>query len=403
VRQKLAVIGGLGCLAVLGLLSVAFKRHDAAVAVYAEPVERREIVQTIAANGEVDARTKVHVSSHVIGRIERLYVEEGQPVAAGQPLLELEKDAFLAARDRARAGLDIARLRLRQAEIDLAEAESKKRRFERLAEAQIVSAELLETTGLRLESAQVAREQAERLVTQAEVDLSKAEEDLAKTTIYSPIDGKIVSLFAKEGEVVVSGTLNNPASVIGTICDLSDVVVDVAVDETEIVDVAVGQRAEVVADAVPERTLVGRVIEIGNAGYHLPNRPEVTYFKARIAFDEPVPALRPGMSVRATIRTAAAPGALSVPLQALGDWSADGAEAAAGEEPAGPSDSYALVVEDGRVHRRKVEAGLADDTHVEVLSGLAEGERVVTGPQRDLRELADGVPVRVLAGAGEEA
>lgn len=403
-KRLLMTFGALTALALLGVASLAFRQHDRPAAVHAEPVGTGGIVNSITARGEVGARTEVNLSSHVIGRIERLYVEEGDPVRAGQPVLELEKDAFLAIRDRARAELDIARLRMRQAELDLAEAEAKLRRYQRLADAQIVSAELLETTQLRLDSARVTREQAARLVAQAEVDLAKAQEDLAKTTIFSPIDGTVVSLFAKEGEVVVSGTLNNPASVIGTICDLADLVVDVGVDETEIVEVAPGQRAEVSADAVPERTLVGRVIEIGGTGYHRPNRPEVTYFKARIAFDEPVPELRPGMSVRATIETASAEGALSVPLGALGDWGEpepDGGAKDDNEEPGDRSMSYAWVIENGRIERRAVRVGLTDDTDAEVLSGLADGDLVVTGPQRALRELGEGDAVRVLDGDEE--
>jgi HlyD family secretion protein len=398
----------IGTVVVLGLGAIVFFSlrsggSSKGAKIYAADVERRSIARLVKASGEIDPRIKVNISAHVIGRIERLYVEEGDEIEAGAPFLELEREAFTAARDSAAAQLAIAQSRTRQAEINLRDADLKLTRMKRLAEEQIASAEQLEQAQLQQNSAELGLEQAREAVLQARAALDKAKDDLAKATIFAPLSGRVIELNAEQGEVVVSGTMNNPASVIGTIADLSEILAEVEVDETEVAYLRLEQRAQLEVDALPEREFAGNVVEIGSSGYEKPSQPDVTFFKVKILLDAPDPELRTGMSVRAEISTAQKDGVLVVPIQAVVNRPPLGEDG----EPDGEQEEIpvAFVIEgedQASVRQVPVETGLTDPTHVEVVAGLEEGQRVVTGPYRALKDLEHGDDVRVQDDSDDE-
>jgi HlyD family secretion protein len=376
--------------------------------VYVETVERGDISRIVKASGEIDPRVKVNISSPVIGKIEHLWVDEGDEIEAGAKFLQLETEALTAVKDQAAAQLAIAESKQRQASIALEDAQIKLRRMERLRGEQIASDEQLEAAGLQEVSARLAVEQARESVTQARAALDKALDDLSKATIYAPISGRVVSLSAEEGEVVVSGTMNNPASVIGTIADLSEILAEVDVDETEVAYLEIGQTVTLEVDALLERDFSGRVVEIGSSGFERPQQPDVTFFKTKILLDEPDGALRPGMSVRAEVETARNEDVLLAPIQAVVDRppleSTDGESGAeGGEDRAGPGDAgrgddelqVVFVVADDVARQRAVTTGLSDATRVEITAGVEEGDSVVVGPYRALKDLEDGDAVRV--------
>lgn len=397
--MKRVLIGGALVL-VLGAIvtwSIVGGKREKGPRVYLESVEGRSISRIVKATGEIDPLLKVNLSAHVIGKIEKLYVEEGQTIEAGEPFLTLEQEAFSAARDRTAAELEIARSRVRQAEINIADSEIKLRRARRLVEEQIASASDLEAAELNYRSQQLAAEQARETVLQAKAALDKAEDDLYKTTIYAPLTGRITTLNAEEGEVVVSGTMNNPGSVIGTISDLSEILAEVDVDETEVAFLELGQSAELTVDALTDRTFTGRVVEIGSSGFQRPTNPDVTYFKAKILLDEPDEALRPGMSTRVEVTTAVAEDALVVPAQSVVERRPLEADEGADEV------EVVFVINESVAEQRAVETGLSDITHVQVISGLEEGETVVTGPYRSLKELEHEDSVRVRDSGDEDS
>ncbi len=409
--MKKVWIGGGVVLVLAAVVALSLKAggRDKGVRVYAEEVERGDVTRTVQASGQIDPRVKVNISSHVIGKIEKLYVEEGDRIEAGRPFLKLETEAFVAARDQAAAQLAIARSSEAQAGINLADAELKLARMERLAAEKIASAEQLEAAALKLKSAELAREQARESVIQARAALDKAEDDLSKATIFAPLSGRVISLAAEEGEVVVSGTMNNPASIIGTIADLSEILAEVDVDETEIAYLEAGQEAALEVDALPDREYGGRVVELGSSGFQRPQQPDVTFFKVKVLLDDPDAHLRPGMSVRAKINTAEKAGVLTVPIQAvverppLAEEGDDEGEEPAANSPGGDDEvRVVFVVEDGRALQRPVEVGISDATRVEVVSGLEAGEMVVTGPYRSLKKLEHEERVRVREEGDEE-
>lgn len=398
-KRALIVAGAVVLLGALVLVSVRSGGRKKGVTVYAEAAARRDIERLVKASGQLDPRVKVNISAHVVGKIQRLHVEEGDRIEAGEPFLELEKEAFLALRDGTAAQLEIQRSRLRQAQVALDDAALKLERMRRLSGEKIAAPEQLEAAELQHKSALQSLEQARQGVMQAEADAVKARDDLAKTTIYAPLAGRVIALNAEEGEVVVSGTMNNPGSVIGTIADLSEILVKVDVDETEIVHVRPGQPATVHVDALPDQEYAGRVEKIGSSGYSRPQQPDVTFFKVEILLERPDEALRPGMSARAEVHAEKSAGALVIPIQAvverppLADGEDDGAAATAA--PAAEEVKVVFVIEDGKARQRAVSTGLTDATGVEIAAGLEAGAQVVTGPYRVLKDLKDGDAVKV--------
>lgn len=397
----LVVIAGLGLIVWASLRGSGEAKGEA---VYTATAATRSITRIVKASGQVDARVTVDLSAHVVAKVEILYVKEGQEVKAGQPILELEKDVFTAAVESWRAQLRQAEARAKQAAVELADAETRRRRMHRLIDEGIVATEDVESADLKQESARLQLDQAKDQVEYTQANLTKALDDLSKTTIYSPIDGRVVSLNAEPGEVVVSGLMNNPATKIATIADLSELLAELDVDENEIVAVKLGQPVSVTVDAVADRELHGKVVEVGSSGFTLPGQGDVTFFKVDVLLDEPDPDLRPGMSVRAEIKVATHDDAVVVPIEAVverdskkveGDEAPDGDQAAdVGSEEAKPVE-VVYVVEDGVAHRIEVETGISTVTDVEIVSGLAPGDQVVTGPFRTLRDLEDGDPVHI--------
>jgi len=389
---------GIGLLAVLGLVVLASVKaggRGPSVRVYVESAEMRSITQAVKASGQIYPRVKVNISAHVIGKIEKLFVAEGDEVVAGEPFLQLEQQAFLAIRDDARARRAMAETELRQAEVALRDQEARLARARSLADDGITSTEALEAAMLQHASAELRVRSAKEGIAQAEALLEKAEDDLRRTTIFSPLTGRVIALNAEQGEVVVSGTMNNPASVIGTVADLSEILAEVDVDETEIVDVAPGLVAQVDVDAIPEKRYRGTVVEVGSSGYTRPQQPDVQFFRVKVLLDEPDERLKPGMSARAEIEVTTRENAIVIPIQAVVERPVEG-----GEEE---EETVVFQVEEERAARRPVETGISDATHVEITSGLAVGDRVVTGPYRSLKKLRDDDRVRVVEEKAESS
>ena len=391
-KRILIIVAGL--LVLGGILAASMKAGSAkkGVRVYAEAAARRDIQQVVKATGEINPRIKVNISAHVVAKIEKLFVNEGDWIEKGQPFLRLEQNVFVADRDQWAAQLRSAETAVRRQEVALADTAGKLRRSQLLYNGGSFTAEQLENAQLAERSARLQLEEARDLVSQDRANLLRAQTDLGKTVIYAPISGQVIALSAKEGEVVVSGTMNNAASVIGTIADMSEVLAEVDVDETEIVQVQSGQRAELKVDALPKRVYHGKVTEVGSSGYNRSSQPDVTFFKVKVLLDDSDRHLRSGMSVRAEIETQADKGALVVPIQAVVERPPLGASR-------GDEIKVVFVVAGGKAHQRKVDTGISDETRVEVIAGLRPGEQVVTGPYRSLRDLRDGDPVRIGAPA----
>ncbi|MEO8277393.1 MAG: efflux RND transporter periplasmic adaptor subunit [Thermoanaerobaculia bacterium] len=397
-KRALVITGGGLALAALVVTSLVSGRSKAGEKVYVEAATRQALTQSVEASGQIQPRIKVNISAHVVGKIDRLYVAEGDNIEAGQPFLELEREAFLAARDTATAQLAMSRTQLQKATFSAADEALKVARAEKIAQQGISSVEAVEAARLRRTSADLEVDQANEAIKQSQALLAKAQDDLRKTTIYAPLTGRVIALNAEVGEVVVSGTMNNPASVIGTIADLSEILAEIDVDETEVVQLAAGQHVSLKVDAIADREYSGKVVEIGSSGYAKATQPDVTFFKVKVLFDAPDAALRPGMSARAEIQVSTHEQALAIPIQAVVER-APKATGAGEPSVAGPKTKLAVpvvfVVLDGHARAVPVKTAISDATKVEIVDGLSGGEQVVTGPYRTLRKLEDGDVVRI--------
>lgn len=393
--MKKFLIGLVVVLALGGIVfaSIHSQGRDKGEKVYAEKAERRELAQIVKATGELQPRIQVNISAHVVGKIDKLYVQEGDLIRKGQPFLRLEEQAFLAQRDQWAAQLRSAQTAVQQAEVSLADSRVKLARAQKLKTEGITTQQDLEAAQLAEASSKLQLDSAHEAVSQTRANLIQAQDALTKTTIYSPLTGRVITLNAKEGEVVVSGTMNNPGSVIGIIADMAEINAEVDVDETEIVNVKLGQEATIRVDALPGREYKGKVAEVGSSGYNRANQPDVTFFKVKVLLDHPDDNLRARMSVRAEIRTASRPGALTVPIQAVVER-----EGEKGQKPR----KVVYVIEGGKAHERPVQTGISDETRVELTAGVKPGEQVATGPYRTLRDLKDGDAVQVSATSEDE-
>ena len=414
-------------------VNVLFTRSDAPE-VEVEAIGRRPLEAIVSAPGTIQPQLSVDMSASTMGRVTSLVVDEGDRVASGQFLMQIDPENLQAQVTRGEAVLEAtesayrsAQVAVETARVNLQLAEENLARQENLWSLRLVAREVydqavadVEVRETELRAREVDVEAAAQRIRQEQAMLDSARYDLTQVTITSPIDGIVTRRNIEEGETVVIGTMNNPGTVLLTIADFSILEAEIEVDETDIPTVELGQPAEITIDALPERVYTGRVTEIGNS----PIQPEAgaaqqeaTNFLVVVTLDDVVPGVRPGFTCTAEITTATRTDAIAVPIQAttVRDVMIDSAGNILPPEPASgsgvlstpasaasPGGSGTLeeregvfIVRQGRVHFTPVVTGIAGERYFEALSGLNEGDLVVTGPFEIVRNLADGDAVDV--------
>jgi HlyD family secretion protein len=394
------------------------------VAIQAGTVARERIVQVVVASGEITPNNYSNIGADQMGRITDLYVQEGDKVKKHQLLAKLEsvqpaadveaqqaainlqrseltaagaaleasdatERAQEAAIERTRAEVDRAKLLFERAEKLIGEGLIARDEYDRReADYKAAQAALVEAQATldrlkvnRLELA-AKRESADRRITQAEAQLRRARDVLRKYSTVSPIDGVVTDLPVKVGETVVPGIQNSPASLIMTIADMSVITAKVLVAETDIVNVKLGQTAEITVDALPDQRFTGHVTEIGNtailratglaASQSTAVTQEARDFEVTVALENPPETLRPGMSCTARITTAIRDNALTIPIQALTIREVEGKET-----------EGVFVLEGNVANYRSVQTGVSGGGSIEV-----------TGGYQVLRSLQSGAAVR---------
>lgn len=394
-KKKPLLIAGVAIVVIaIVILSVRSGEPDG-TKVFVEPAARKTIEATVTAPGQVDPKVKVNISAHIVGKIDKLYFVEGDTVHRGQKLVELEKHLYVAQRDRASSMVTSARVEVQRARAALNTAESAYKRAQNLAKQGIQAQELFDQTRQSYDNALAGLAAAEQGVNQAQAGLRQAAEDLSRTTIVSPIDGKVVELNAHEGEVVVTGTMNNPGSVIAVIADLSEILVEAEVGETEVVGIRLNQRAKVRVDAIPDHEYAGHVEEIGSsAAVRQGAGSGIRYFKVKVAIDDPDDRLRPGMTSQVAIVTNRAADVAAVPIQAVVER-VPGEKADASDDEGKPKKKYVFIAAKDKAKQTEVTTGISDATHVAILSGVKPGDMLITGPFRALKKLNDGDAIAI--------
>ncbi|MXY26276.1 MAG: efflux RND transporter periplasmic adaptor subunit [Acidobacteria bacterium] len=427
--------------AALVAVNLWYRRSNAAE-VDIEMIERRNLIAIVSAPGTIQPQLLVEMSASTMGRVTRLAVDEGDPVDAGQFLLEIDPENLQALVDRGEASLEATRAAYRQAQVAVETAtvnlELARENLDRQAdlwELRLVAREVYEQTEAdvqvretELRQREVEVEAAMERIRQEEAALDSARYDLTQVTITSPINGIVTRRNIDEGETVVIGTMNNPGTVLLEIADFSVLEAEIEVDETDIPAIELGQRAEITIDALPDKIWTGTVTEIGNSPIQQAGgatTQEATNFLVVVTLDEIIPNVRPGFTCTAEITTATRQAAIAVPIQATTvremDIDSDGniirqmdgeddrnrggvpfrlagdGASAPGVADAAAADTEELegvfAVRQGRAMFIPVQTGIAGDRYFEALSGLAEGDEVITGPFEVVRNLEDGDPV----------
>jgi HlyD family secretion protein len=396
-KARRYLVGAAVVVAVGGVVwsSMASGGSRKGVAVEVEKVTRREVVARVKASGEINPKRKVEIQSKVIGEIMSLPVREGDRVTAGQVVVEIEKATYEAARDQAKAALDQSTVNLERARAELANTELSLKRTSGLHAEGISALDALDQARLARDSAEIGVRSQQQAIRQAQSAYQRAVEDLERTTIRAPMDGFVTALNVEQGETAVMGTMNFQGSVLMVIGDLSEMVAEVEVAESEVVPLALGQDAAIHLDALADTPLNGKVVEIGASGI---KQGDVVRFKVKVGLSAPDPRVKPGMTARVEITTERAADVVALPQQAVQTRWLDekGKEVERREGDSSQREVSAVYVRDvGKAGRREVTTGVHDELWVEVRTGLSAGDEIVTGPYRVLRKLKAGDPVRL--------
>ncbi len=433
-RNKIII--GVLIIVVIGAVAYAnlnFKRTTG-VDVNVEKIALRDLEAIVSASGKIRPQRSVNVSAETMGKVVGLAVNEGDQVQAGQFLLQIDPrnlqtqvnrtGASLAAAQsqlaETRASVDNARTNLKQAQDNL-------ERQKELIKAGLTPRETVDRAEneVKLRLSDLAqREQSvktqETRIRQEEANVENAQFDLNKVRLVSPIAGIVTRRNIEEGETVVVGTMNNAGTVLLTIADLSVIETEVEVDETDIPFIKLGQPASVTIDAFPDKTFAGKVTEVGNSAIQATgagSATRATNFKVVVTLEGTVPDVRPGFTCTAVITTATRQKAVSIPIQATtvremvvnADGSLVRAAPPQGQAPSRRTTvtaelqpwqtrkeiEGAFVVTDGKAVFTPIKSGIAGEKFFEVLSGLKEGDAVITGPFTSVRSLKDGDAVKV--------
>jgi HlyD family secretion protein len=480
-RKKIWILCGIVvALAIIVIASISSSRKDT-IPVQTSKVQRKdELKSKVSASGQIRAKKFVALQSEITGVITDLPVHEGDKVKKGDVLLRIDPiqsaadqsmksanyEAQLAdARSqeyaiknaeanllRDESTLTSMRAKFDLAVNDLAREQSKFKRQQQLHEDGLVSSEDYEIAQNSLKAAKSRLEQAKADVVNYEsqiriaknnieqsktsssasvsraksaaANLTQANDSLKKTTLYSPLDGIITQLKKEKGERAVPGMLSNPEATIMTIADLSIIQAEIKVDETDVVNLALGNAAQVKVDALPDIVFIGEVTEIGNSPIQsTTSSQEAKDFQVIITLKDPSTILRPGMSCTGEITTHTKNNVLIIPLQALtvrdvevdknGNYHQPDLtkKKSAGDQAETAKDKIqkkelegVFVINDNKVTRfRPIKTGIAGESEIEVVDNLKEGEEIVSGSFQTLRTIKDGAAVKINKTAKSES
>jgi HlyD family secretion protein len=450
--KKIAI--GAGVLLLLALIvGITVDQSGKNVAaVQTGKAQRQDLSSVVSASGEIRPKTYVNIGANAYGKITHLYVKEGDHVKKGQLLAQLENvqstadvsanQASVQAAETdaiaADAALGTSNADLRRAQADYARNKLDWERAQSLFRDGLIAKSDFDSrenawatadSGLvqakaRVAQAKAQKDSADRHVAQARANLTRVADVLQKTTYTAPYDGVITSLPVREGESVVIGIQNALGSTLLTLADMSVITAEVKVDETDIVNVRLGQPAEVTIDAIPKKIFHGTVSEIGDnaivrstgvaTSQQTTASEEAKDFKVVVTVNDPPRDLRPGLSTTAKITTDARSNVLSIPIQALSirtkaqleqEKSAPGSVHAAAPAPKENASKGkdkdkeeiqgVFVIRNKKAEFVPVTTGITGTSDVEVLDGLKEGDEVITGSYKILRTLRSGSSVKI--------
>lgn len=411
---------------------------------------REDLATVVSASGEIKPKTYVNIGANAYGKITHLYVKEGDHVKKGQLLAQIDNVQSAADLNANRAALQAAQtdaiaadagLKTSQADMVRAQADYDRNKldwdraqnlykdglisksdFDSRKNAWATADAGLSQAQARVAQAKAQKESSDQHVAQANATLARVSDVLQKTTYTAPYAGVVTNLPVREGESVVIGIQNAQGSTLMTLADMSVITAEVKVDETDIVNVQLGQPAEVTIDAIPKKIFHGKVSEIGDnaivrssgvsTSQQTSASEEAKDFKVVVTLTDAPDDLRPGLSTTAKITTATRSNALAVPIQALTLRSKEQMDAQnnppgsvhaappAAKDPASKSKKDdelqgVFVIRNRKAMFVPVATGITGTTDIEVLDGLKEGDEIITGSYKILRTLRPGSSVKI--------
>lgn len=393
------IVGGVvGAMALRG-------RGDKTMEVQTAKVARQKIVQKVSATGKIQPKTQVKISADVSAKIKRLAVVEGQWVTKGAFLAELDRERYVAAVENNEAAVSSAQANAMLVRQNMDKAEKEFARSKEMLARALESQADFDTKQAAYQVEVARYKSANDQVEQAKAALKQARVDLSKTTIYAPMSGTVSELNKEEGEITLGSQFQE--DVIMVIADLSEMEVQVNVDENDIVSLAKGQEADIEVDALLGHPLKGVVYEIASSANvsATGTTEQKTEFEIKISIIDPPKTLRPGMTASADIITKVNDNALSVPLQSVAVRTVDQLTMKGEKRKDAEKRFHAdrdgfveivFVIEKGKAVAKQVETGIQSDDLIEVLKGLDEGAEVVSGSYRAIsKDLENGAAVAI--------
>jgi HlyD family secretion protein len=410
--NKKIVWGGVAVLAVAAASAavVLGGGEEELMSVQAATVKRETIIETVNATGRIQPKTQIRISADVSAKIIALHVEEGEWIEQGTLLVELDSERYQAAVERAEANVRSAQANAKLVMQNMNKSEKDYDRARDMIARKLESQSVLDSAEAAYQVEVARYEAAQDDVAQAQASLKQARDDLSKTRIYSPMAGTISDLNKEQGEIAIGSQFQE--DVIMIVADLTEMEAQVNVDENDIVNIAIGQEAAIEVDALYGKKLTGRVYEIANSanssGAGTSNQK--TEFEVKIAITDEIGSLRPGMTASADVFTQRKEDVVGVPIQSVAVRTLDQLTMA-GETVEDAEKKYTpdadgfveivFAVEGGKVSARQVKTGIQSDNLIEIVSGIAAEERVVTGSYRAIsNDLENGSAVNV---EGDEA
>ena len=356
-------------------------------------ISRQVISPSILSSGFLAHEEEVMLSSEVIGKVDELMIEEGDSVNAGDLVLRVDDKNFLAGLEQSEASVRINTIDIERQELRISNLERQFARSSRLYEQDLIGEEEYESLRNQLDLARIDFSSSKERLTQAEAQLDQVLDNLSKTKIISPIDGVVTSLDIKVGETAIASSTNIPGSSLMTIANPASIYTEVLVDEADIANIEIGQRAEIVAIAYPDQPMTGVVRFIANTAKIAAGRTGLSFVVKIDITDPGEVVLRPGMSCRAEIFTQQEQSVAAVPIEAI-IFEEDRAELR--------SEHFIFINDNGVARKTKVEIGLSDDEYQELISQVDSNIEIVVGPNREIRNLIDGDRIETESNRGEQ-
>ena len=396
-RTLIILIVFLSIVALIALVFVGKNKNRDVREVEISKIEPITIIETVAATGKIQPEVEVALSSEVSGEIIELPVKEGQQVKKGDLLVKINPDLIQSALSQAQAGLQNVRAQLSQTEASLKNAELTYNRNKSLFEKGVISKSDWDRTVADFEMAQANKQAAYYNVQSAAANVKQTRDNLTRTSIFAPMDGTISKLSVELGERVV-GTAQMAGTEIVRVANLNNMEVEVDVNENDIVKVAIGDSTIVEVDAYLKREFKGLVTEIANSAETALSVDQVTNFKVKVRIlpesyedltkDKPefYSPFRPGMTATVDVITEKKENVIGIPISAivvkLPSDTVTTRKAETRSVVSGDEEKFegVFVNQDGKAVLKVVETGIQDDSNIEITSGLAEEDIVITGP-----------------------